>query len=349
MASKDKQRREETASGSGGYLKFRTRWRHVLLIDQHVRAHRAPNCRELADELEVSRRTVLRDIDFLRYDLGAPIKYDARKRGYVYTEPNWVMPSVRITEGELFALMVAEKALDAYSGTPWADRLRKAFDRMAAALPERVEIAPRDLLTRVDFAYDSPAMVDPGILETITRAMRDDLTLRMIYHPLARKEPRKYTIDPYILRRARGAWYLAGRDHRSGRIPLFNVTRIHSAEPTGERFDYDLADFDPHKYFAGTFGTHETGDRIRVAVEFSGWAARLVRERLWHSSQKITDLPDGRLRFEVTVAHLDDIWPWVLSWGAEARVIKPKELACTVADQAAATAKRYAKPKRRRQ
>ena len=51
----------------------------------------------------------LRDIDFLRYDLGAPIAYDPRRRGYVYTEPNWVMPSVRITEGELFALMVAEK------------------------------------------------------------------------------------------------------------------------------------------------------------------------------------------------------------------------------------------------
>lgn len=49
-----------------GYLKFRTRWRHVLLIDQQIRSGQAPNCRRLAQELEVSHRTVLRDIDFRR-------------------------------------------------------------------------------------------------------------------------------------------------------------------------------------------------------------------------------------------------------------------------------------------
>jgi len=341
-------RTKPRGEGTREYSKFRTRWRHVLLIDQHVRAGRAPNCRELAEELEVSRRTVLRDIDFLRYDLGAPIEYAPRRRGYVYTEPNWVMPSIRITEGELFALMVAEKALEAYSGMPWAAQLRTAFDRMAAALPERVEVAPRDLLTRVDFAGDAPSLVDPAILATIARAMKDNRTLRMTYRPLASEETKEYTVDPYILRRARGAWYLAARDHRSGRIPLFNVTRVRTVESTDQEFDYDLADFDSERYFADTFGTHETSARMRVAIEFSGWAAKLVRERQWHTSQELKDLSGGRLRFEVTVAHLDDIWPWALSWGAEAKVIKPRKLARIVADQAAATAGRYAKHKPKR-
>jgi len=344
MGRRTARRANKAAKGTrGAYLKFRTRWRHVLLIDEQIRCGRAPNCRQLADKLEVCRRTILRDIDFLRYDLGAPVEYDAARGGYVYTEANWVMPSVRITEGEVFALMVAEKALEAYRGTPWAQRLAGIFERITAALPDRIEVAPREMLARVSFDADAPAIVAPDLLTTLAEAVSANRVLRMSYRPLGRPSPRRYELDPYMLRRARGAWYLIAREHRSGRVPMFNVCRIEKVEPTGATFDYDAAGFDPKAYFAATFGVHETSQRHRVVVEFTGWAAQLVRERQWHASQKLTDLPDGRLRFEVEVAHLDDIWPWVLSWGRWAKAIGPKELVQTVRDQAAQTARQYAR------
>ena len=337
---KDKLRQGKSKGPSEGYSKFRVRWRHVLVIDQQVRAGRAPNCRRLAEELEVSRRTVLRDVDFLRYDLGAPIEYDPAKGGYVYTEPNWTMPSVRITEGELLALMVAEKALDAYAGTPWANKLRQVFGRMTVALPDRVEVHPRELLPRLEFDGSAAAIVDPAVIQTIESALRGDQTLRIRYAPLGRAEG-EYVLDPYVLRQMRGAWYLAGRDHRSGQAPLFNVRRIRSASPTGETFNFHAADFDPKEYFKATFGAYQTSERYRIVVEFSDVAAQLVRERQWHASQKLKDLPGGRLRLEVEVSHLDDIWPWVLSWGGCAKVIGPKELACRVAEEAGVIARQY--------
>jgi len=324
-----------------GYLKFRTRWRHVLLIDQRIRSGRAPNCPQLAEELEVNRRTVLRDIDFLRDDLGAPVEYDLACGGYIYTEPNWNMPSLRITEGELFAVMVAEKALDAYAGTPWADRLRKVFDRMVAALPDRIEVEPQELLSRVSFGADAPAVVDPAVLAVLTSAVQRNEIVRMEYSPLGRQRSRQYEIDPYILRRARGAWYMAGRDHRSGHVPLFNLVRIRRVEPTGRRFDYEASGFDPAKYFSGTFGVYETSERFHVAIEFAGIAAQVVRERQWHASQRLKDLPGGRLLFQAEVSHLDDVWPWVLSWGSLAHAVAPKELVHIIADEAGRTAAQY--------
>ena len=132
-ARKTSRRKAARAENDDGYSKFRTRWRHVLLLDQKIKAGLAPNCTTLAQELEVSRRTILRDIDFMKSDLGAPLDYDPKKRGYIYTEPNWVMPSLRITEGELFTLMVAEKALAAYAGTPWVSRLQQVFGRMVGS------------------------------------------------------------------------------------------------------------------------------------------------------------------------------------------------------------------------
>lgn len=184
MARKPRtRRRAKSPKPSDSHLKFRTRWRHVLLIDQRIRSGQAPNCRQLAAGLEVSRRTILRDIDFMRYDLGAPVEYDPARRGYVYTEPNWVMPSVRITEGELFALMVAEKALDAYAGTPWAEKLGRVFERMIGSLPDRIEVAPRELLPRVRFDAEAPSVVAPEILTTVAEAVSSNQVLDLAYRP----------------------------------------------------------------------------------------------------------------------------------------------------------------------
>ena len=334
---------KKAKAGAREYSKFRTRWRHVVVIDREIRSGRAPNCRVLAERLEVCRRTVLRDVDFLRYDLGAPVEYDAARRGYVYTEPNWSMPSIRISEGELFSILVAEKALEAYAGTPWSGTLKKVFGRMVGGLPHRIEVAPQELLHRVSFDPNAAMVVDADVLEAVGDAIKHNRTLRMTYYALWRDEVREYTIDPYVLRHARGAWYLAARDHRTDHVPLFNVSRIRRIEPTPRTFSYEASAFDSEEYFGSTFGTYQTAERIRVIVEFSGPAARLVAERHWHSSQKLTPLRDGRLRLEVTVAHLDDVWPWVLSWGEGARALAPKSLVKLLAEKTAAVAKLYRK------
>jgi predicted DNA-binding transcriptional regulator YafY len=318
----------------GFATKFRTRWRHVLLIDERIRSGESPNCQQLAGELEVSRRTILRDVEFLKDDLGAPIEYDASKRGYVYTEPNWSMPNLRITEGELFALMVAEQALEAYAGTSWGEALKRVFDRMVAALPDRIEIAPRELLPRFSLDTTPMASVNPDVMSVLTEAVKKNRTIVITYHPLQKKDAREYVVDPYILRQSHGAWYLAARDHRSGHVPMFNVSRMLAASTTGGEFDYEAADFDSKAYFEETFGVYETPKRYKVVVRLSGVAARLVSERQWHPSQKLRYIRSGDIELEMVVSHLDDIWPWVLSWGKNAKVMQPKALRDTVVKQA---------------
>jgi proteasome accessory factor B len=350
MATMARTERKATASAKpasqdsasrAGYVKFQVRWRHVQLIDDRIRSGRPVTCKTLADELEVSRRTVLRDIDFLRYDLGAPVEFDAKRNSYVYTQPNWSLPNIRMTEGDLFALMVAEKALHAYAGTPWAETLKRIFERIIAGLPERVEIAPEAMLPRVTFSGDAIAIIDPKVLAALHTAMRENQTLCMRYYALKRNEERTYTIDPYLLRQARGAWYLVGRDHGNGQIPMFNLSRIREIEPTGATFDYDMCGFDPAKYFAGTFSVQESSERHDVAIEFTGPAAQRVRERYWHASQKLTELPDNRLRLELEISSLDDILPWVLSWGGDAQVVSPATLVDLVKSQVDSLTERY--------
>lgn len=93
-------------------------------LERMMRIHKAlssgkhPNTTALANEMEVSTKTIQRDIDFMRDRMGLPIEYVKQKYGFHYTEAVEAFPTLQITEGELVALVVAEKALQQYRGTP---------------------------------------------------------------------------------------------------------------------------------------------------------------------------------------------------------------------------------------
>ena len=94
-----------------------------------------PNATTLALELEVCTKSIHRDVEFMRDRLGLPLEYDGQRYGYFYTQEVSSFPTLQITEGELFALLVAEKALQQYRGTNFEKPLVSAFKKMAASLP----------------------------------------------------------------------------------------------------------------------------------------------------------------------------------------------------------------------
>ena len=81
----------------------------MLRIHQTIQSGTYPTARSLAGELEVSTKSIYRDLEFMRDRLDLPLEYDGRRSGYCYTEEVNAFPTVQITEGELFALVIAEK------------------------------------------------------------------------------------------------------------------------------------------------------------------------------------------------------------------------------------------------
>src|SRR5438552_9294052 len=102
----------------------------MLRIHQAIQSGKFPNASKLALELEVSTKSIHRDIEFMRDRLDLPIEYNGARFGYAYTEEVNAFPTVQITEGELFALIVAEKALEQYRGTNFEKPLLSAIRKM---------------------------------------------------------------------------------------------------------------------------------------------------------------------------------------------------------------------------
>ena len=192
-----------------------------------------PNARTLARELEVTRRTIQRDIAFMRR-LHAPLEFDSVRNGYYYTDPSYRLGYFPATEGELVALLVAAQVMDQYRGTPFEHDLRKALAKISEILPDTIEV-PLDELTgclsvlpRVQTTYD------PEIFRVLVAAVRQSRQLSMVYWTAGRNETQKRTFDPYDLVLAPDDdWCLIGHCHLRKAIRLFKVQRVPSAVETG--------------------------------------------------------------------------------------------------------------------
>src|ERR1700760_1200569 len=76
-----------------------------------IKTGRFPNRTKLARSIEVTTKTIQRDLDYMRYQLGLPIEFDFAQGGYYFTKPMTDLPLFQLTESELVSIFVAQKAL----------------------------------------------------------------------------------------------------------------------------------------------------------------------------------------------------------------------------------------------
>ena len=73
------------------------------------------------------------------------------------------------------------------------------------------------------------------------------------------------------------------------------------------------------------------------------WAGELVRERKWHRSQELTDLPGGGVRLRLRLSNLAEVERWILSWGTHATVERPEQLRAAIQQIGKELVSRYAR------
>ena len=101
----------------------------IMEIDRQIRDGEYPNADQLAKELEVSRRVIFVDRDFMINRLGAPIEYDRARGGWCYADETWILPGIFVTEGELLAFFLSVEVANNYLGTGLEKTLRSAVEK----------------------------------------------------------------------------------------------------------------------------------------------------------------------------------------------------------------------------
>jgi proteasome accessory factor B len=307
----------------------------MLQIHAALAGQEFPNASTLAARLEVSVKSIQRDLDFMRDVLNLPIAYDERRWGYYYTQEVGAFPTFQITEGELFALVVAEKAVQQYRGTSFERPLLSALKKVADALPETISLHLAEWDQTISFRTSAETLLDLELFDGLARATARRQQLEILYRKPGRAAPDRRVIDPYHLANINGEWYLFAFDHLRREVRTFAPARIRELRSTGVTFPRP-AGFSLDERLRGSFGVHSAEGRFDVVLRCAPRVTDLIREKRWHPSQRLADLPGGGVELRLRLTSLGEISRWVLGWGGDVAVIAPPELAATV--QAAARA-----------
>lgn len=108
----------------------------LLQIDALLRSGQRQTAFGIAEAVEVGERTIRNDLAFLRDRFNAPVVWN-KSKGYHYSDPTWRLPSISLSKGELFALTLGARMLEAYAGSAYATELKSAIVRLAERLPEQ--------------------------------------------------------------------------------------------------------------------------------------------------------------------------------------------------------------------
>ncbi|MEO6569850.1 MAG: WYL domain-containing transcriptional regulator [Opitutaceae bacterium] len=312
----------------------------MLRIHDELRRGALVNCTKLMKSLEVSRKTVVRDIAFMRDRLDLPIEFDVQIQAYRYTHPVNAFPTVHVTEGELLALLVAQRALEQYRGTPFHRQLEVAFEKLAGGLRDRISFSPADELRAVSFKNIGLGKTDLTVFNALSRAVLRQEEVTFSYQKPG--DPKRSTrrAHPYHLANRENSWYLIGFDLERNALRTFALPRIADVVVAKETFVRPL-DFSPEKFFANALGVLGGEGNYQVVIRFQATVAERVREREWHDSQSMRELPEGGLELKLRLGALVEVEQWVLGWGAAAEVMAPKELRDRVRKTVAALGKLY--------
>jgi proteasome accessory factor B len=297
----------------------------MLRIHQSLQSGKFPNASTLARELEVSTKSIHRDIEFMRDRLNLPIEFNSGRNGYFYTGEVSSFPTMQITEGEIFALVVAEKALQQYRGTSFEKPLLSAIKKMEQALPDTISLNLADIEQTISFRMRAEQILDLKIFDALAKAAARREQIELTYRKPGQTKSEVRVVDPYHLANINGEWYLFAYDHARKDIRTFAPARIKSVKPTGKTFVRPQK-FSLEKRLRNSFGVHSGQGEHEVVIRFNPRAADYVREKKWNESQQLRELKSGGVELSLKLSSLMEIERWVLSWGGDAKVLKPREL-----------------------
>jgi predicted DNA-binding transcriptional regulator YafY len=318
----------------------RSPYERIVWFDREVREGKYPNAVHLSEKFEISIRTAYRDIEFLKYNFDAPLAYDATRRGFYYTDKNFVLPAILLTEGELLSLFVGEKVLRQYAGTPYEELLEKAFKKICSALPNPVSVDLSAIADAMSFELGPARPVEVETFQGVLQAIQNHQCLKITYYSIRRNVLTQRLIEPYHLHNFAGDWYVIAHDRKSNEIRDFALSRIRSLTPTAERFS-PPTHFNVKEYVQGHFGGFHGKKAHKVVVHFDPYQARWIREKKWQGETGRKEHANGSLTLYLEAPSLEPVLRWVLQFGSHAEVISPKELRDEISKEGSRIAKIY--------
>jgi predicted DNA-binding transcriptional regulator YafY len=299
----------------------------------------------LARELRVTTRTIWRDMEALQ-EVGFPLvsEKDGRETRWKLTAaPFRGLADLGISAVELCSLYMGRAMDDGMAGAPFGPALAGICNKLEKVLPPKM----RSFLDRLPALIQAkpPPAKKPGTkqyqeyLGKLIEASLDRRECAMRYYSVSSRRAKDYLVHPYRLVHAGGGMYLLAWVPEYAEVRTFAVERVQKLALQEQRFE--VATELSTDAFTHSLGVNR-GKPEKIVITFAPRVAGYVRERTWHTSQRLEDLGDGGVRVTLTVCADYALRAWVLGFGPFARVDLPSRLAEEILEQLEEAREAYA-------
>lgn len=271
----------------------RPQYSRIKRILELVRTGKYPNATDFCREIQVTRRTILRDLDFLRYEETAPIEYDQSRKGYFLSDKTWNLAPVELSTKEIFAFSIARKLMEGFRGTPLEMDMQSVLRKMEESMEGKITVEPGTLTEHFTVLGEDYVKLDAAIWSAVAKAVDKREEIKILYEKF-NGEVKEQVLEPYHMVAYHGNWYLlAGKTHGT------NTMISHpSSENSGRRETAD--DMNPHANRPEKNVKEEEGERptsnaqhptSKLDNQIKTYA--LSRIRKLEETGRIFDVPHG--------------------------------------------------------
>ena len=280
---------------------------------------------ELAKIFGTSRRTIYRDLKELEA-IGVSYHYDATTGGYTM-DPEFFLPPVNLKLQEALSLLLLVHKAGEQVQLPFKNSALLAALKIENNLPAKIrqhcDAALRNISARA--AAQAPMRELDKTFAQLQKAIAKKQKVSMRYHSLFDGRDIELELCPYHLLHNQRAWYVVGLSGLHKSIRTFKLNRIRELKTLSQNF-VDDEDFDLSEYLGRAWSMIPEGRIYNVKLRFLPKVAENVAEVQWHSTQKVTHNSDGSVTVEFRVDGLGEITWWILGYGDQVQVLRPKRL-----------------------
>jgi predicted DNA-binding transcriptional regulator YafY len=313
-------------------------------IDKLLKEMKSVPLRRFMDELEVSRSTIKRDLEYLRDRLNAPIIWDRVLGGYRYGMPEegmpqYVLPGLWFNESELHALLSMESLLANLQPGLLGSHLRPLKKRLRGLLGSGGHDAV-EVEKRIKVSHLAARPVPKNHFPAIMTALLDRRRLRISHYNRGTDEKLARVISPQRLVYYRDNWYLDAWCHLRDDLRCFAVDAISDIKPLPLEA-VDIPEERLNREFTTTYGIFAGCRTTDAVLRFSPECARWVSREEWHPDQQGSIDEEGRYLLCLPYSHDTELLMDIMRYGPEVEVLKPESLRQKVRELLELTLMRY--------
>lgn len=283
---------------------------------------------ELSRMLNCSKQTVLRLVEDIRRSYGVEIEefLEGKRKYYRIKRLSSAKPSLDMTENELNALYMCKTFSEHLMGKDLYKEATQALEKNYTCLEQNKLPSPHHFASFRSGSIDYTPHQDT--IRALIEAMDNRKICKISYKSIMAQRAKTFYIKPLKIFSHKDSVYLHAHLARApGKPycepdfnPLLAIHRIKKVEATERLFVFPK-NYDFDKAFKQNFGVIKE-DAFEVEVEFTGWAARYVSERIWSPDQKIQK-KNGNTKLTFSASSEPELLAWVLSFGDEAKLVQP--------------------------